>query len=335
MSLLNLVLIPEEVFYVLINVLLFLCSFIASFLLSIYLSRKIKKFGFLKPDLHKKGKPLIPTLGGLSPLLSFLLTSILYINLFKLKPSKLIAAVFPAFFGLTGLYDDFTSLNKYEKVLLGFLATAILLTFQILRNSKVPLQSLILPFIFTCLSGSFIVNATNTLAGFNGLEAGLSLIVSLYLLLLSLMNNKPIFLVVIFMGCLLGFFLLNFYPAKIFPGNVGTFFFGGFIVTYAVTTNEVIYVLPLFIPHLMDFFLKLKVKLESKTGSPAKISEKGKLQPPSYPSLLGFLISKTQPTEKELVAFTLFLEALIASALLLIFKTVPLPSFLQLLFLSP
>lgn len=283
-------------------------SFIISYFLTVFLERRVGRTKYKLIDLHKKSSPFIPTFGGLAPLIATYIASQPILTSLENPSLHLTILLTAALSALIGLIDDLLCLNKYVKVAF----TVILLTPLSLASSTrhhLTVQGYIIHFLIYVIAGTFIINATNTLAGFNGLEAGLSTIISIYIASIGNVKAEA----TIYAAANTAFLIRNFYPAKIFPGNVGTFFFGGFLASYSIATNQMFLILPLYLPHFIDFILKFKSKLETRKLKPAEIDEKGKLKPPGYPSLMGYIIKSLHPSEKTLVITMYMLEVAIAA----------------------
>ena len=159
-------------------------------------------------------------------------------------------------------------------------------------------------------------NLVNLLAGFNGLEAGVGAIVSLFLGLAAVflfLNGAPgsveaaLILFSLFGACL-GFLVFNWYPAKMFPGNVATYLIGAAIVAAVVIGNfEKAGVIAL-IPQIAEFILKarsgFKAENFGKPGADGRLHYEGK----TY-SLTHFLMKRFSPTEPQIVLMLLAIQA--------------------------
>ncbi len=291
----------------------FSASLAVSYLLTLGISRSRVLKTFLLPDLHKPERQLVPGLGGLAPMLATILLGSIWALRCKNTENILLTITTASIIGFLGLMDDVISLKKEEKVISVALVVTPLVM-GVLQQTHVSQcgEMLIAPVLFVLIASAFIVNATNTLAGFNGIEAGLSSIIAAFLLVASrgMADYAP--LIAIFLGATLGFLILNFYPAKIFPSNVGSFFFGGFLASYSILVNRIAITLLLFIPHLVDFLLKLGIGLECREKRHALINANGRLVPPDYRSLLAVLINRLKPTERSLVLVMYSIEAVLA-----------------------
>jgi UDP-N-acetylglucosamine--dolichyl-phosphate N-acetylglucosaminephosphotransferase len=225
----------------------FATAFIVTFACTQYLIRKLREKRIVGVDGHKPDKPEIPEMGGIAVLIGYsiaLITgSLLYPQSnpgFSLTP---IAAALGAFLlaGLIGAVDDIKKLHHYQKPILLLLASTPI----ILLKAGVPEINLLYYTIdFTSLGGYDISvlywlvivplgitgagNVVNMLAGFNGLMSGLAVISCGTMALISLAYSQPTALLIFttMVGAQLAFLYFNRYPARIFPGDVGTLSFG-------------------------------------------------------------------------------------------------------------
>ena len=86
------------------------------------------------------------------------------------------------------------------------------------------------------------VNAVNLTDGLDGLASGITLIVSIFFMLLAISvgNSDVAILAAATGGACLGFLGFNSYPAKVFMGDTGSMALGGAVVSFAVLTNSVL-----------------------------------------------------------------------------------------------
>lgn len=261
-------------------------------------------------DIHKRKDVIVPRIGGLPAAL--ISTFVVFFVDFESILRELIAVISMIAI-LLGLLDDTISLRDLEKVLIPIAPFALLgtslNTIDVLGFSFKGYLALAL----VALIGTYSVNATNTLAGFNGLEAGLSVIIGSFLSLLAFLKGFKMasLLLASFSACYLAFLLFNFYPAKAFPGNCSTFQMGAFLAAISIVLGLVTPFLIMMIPHALDFFLKLLCWRKMKEKRPTRIDENGFLTPPPHLSLIGLLLRTRKMRELELVLFIYFIEILL------------------------
>ena len=82
-------------------------------------------------------------------------------------------------------------------------------------------------------------NAFNMLAGFNGLEAGMGLLLMLFTAAYAWMKHVPLVpeAAIVMAGALLAFLRYNWYPAKVFPGNAFTYAVGAYYAALVILGN--------------------------------------------------------------------------------------------------
>ena len=190
-------------------------------------------------DLHKRSKEKIPEMGGIVPVS---IISLLFMLLdFRIGLILLLT-------GLVGIYDDLFKLSPFKKIVLlgiiGGIVGYLIFGFDVKT-------------LLMILGVSIFSNFTNMLAGFNGLEIGLGVISAFFLGVLLLLNGEyeGFKLILIFIVSYLGLLLFNKYPAKVFPGDVGTLPIGAFLVTLAIKYSIPEFLIVM-IPYIIDASLK-------------------------------------------------------------------------------
>jgi len=105
---------------------------------------------------------------------------------------------------------------------------------------------------------------------------------------------------------LMAFLLHNKYPAKVFPGNIGTFTVGGFFAGIALYTNMLYFLLPLLSLHIADALIKLASSgyFSSSEKARTRVNSRGVLVPrKDYLSLVRLVLKYKPMTERQLVTF--------------------------------
>jgi UDP-GlcNAc:undecaprenyl-phosphate GlcNAc-1-phosphate transferase len=156
----------------------------------------------------------VPRTGGLGIFLNFLLGIILFPNILHYYEIIFLSLIF-----LIGFIDDMISIPQKIKFILEIILGIMLSIINSWRFTGI--------YIFDVLFSTFYmvgsINALNEIDGMDGLAGGIVLITSLFLSYWI----KDITLVIAV--AVLGFLLYNFHPAKIFMGDGGSLFLGGFI----------------------------------------------------------------------------------------------------------
>jgi len=228
----------------------FIAAFLATYAATLHVIKVMKAKGIVGQDCHKRDKPKVPEMGGLAIVLAYPLALIAAGLLYResnpgFSFTSIIAAlsVFEIA-AIIGVVDDLHKLSHKIKPLLLLLAAIPL----ILLRAGVPVIRL--PFLtldFTNLFGldasllfwlvvvplgvTGAANVSNMLAGFNGLSSGLSLIACVTLAIAASAMAQPSAAMIFaaMAGAQLAFWNFNRWPAKIFPGDVGTLSFGALL----------------------------------------------------------------------------------------------------------
>ena len=105
-------------------------------------------------------------------------------------------------------------------------------------------------------------NAMNMLEGFNGLSAGMGLIMVSSLIIISFVNGmnsnrESLQLLIPLFGSLLAFLYFNVYPARVFPGDSLTLVLGATICCASLESLKFEGFI-LMLPMIVEFFLKLR-----------------------------------------------------------------------------
>lgn len=187
------------------------------------------------PPSHKT-KSGTPTMGGIGFFASFIILSIIFVDL-KYVPVILLAS----FYAVIGLADDLIKILKkqnlgltfWQKIILQTLAAA-LFSLYLIKAGSIQGNLLYLMFWTFMIVGS--ANATNLTDGLDGLLAGTS---ALAFLSFGLVCSKYALaggeaLSFIFSGAVFAFLFFNFPKAKIFMGDVGSLSIGAALAGLAI-----------------------------------------------------------------------------------------------------
>jgi len=320
------------------SAIVFLLSFISVYYITPKAARKMKEKGLTSRDVHKTEGTMVPSIGGVVILLGFSIAVLLSLQLHSQGVDKvyMLAAICSiTLIAVMGLLDDILDIPDRYRVLLPIFAAIPLMVTKVGTSTmslifftvNFNLGVFTLPFIgaFDLNLYSLLLipigvvacsNLVNLLAGFNGLEVGAGAIISFSIfiasVLLSFMGMHTIetsFLMIALFGACLAFLFFNWYPARIFPGNVTTYMIGAAIVAAVVIGNmERIGVIAL-TPQIIEFLLKMRSGFSAenfgKVGKRGRLYYNGKIY-----SLTHVLMRSIHPTEKQLVAILLLLQAL-------------------------
>ena len=282
------------------------------------IGKRLKEKGIKGKDIHKPNKPEIPEMGGLIFIPFLILLSLIFWYLYS-EITFLFIGISITLFFIYGIIDDLLVLGKWKKLFFSILVACVVSWLYFLINLKFSIP-LFMALVFISV---IIGNAINVLAGFNGLEAGSSIIVlsaaSVYLFIKG--SELHAFFTVLCIAVIFAFFLHNKYPAKIFPGDCGTMGIGGLLVGLSIFAGIYNIILPLLSLHFADALLKaITAGYFSSSEKPkSKISEDGILIPgEGYLSVPKVFMKTFMLDEKKLVKYLLFSEAIIAVFVLMV-----------------
>lgn len=216
------------------------------------------------PESHLK-KQGTPTMGGIIFLVSIILASLIYIG----KDETVLPLLLTMLgFGAVGFIDDFLKVVKKQSeglkslqklglqfvISVGFLAYLLLVLEQsttviipFTYGYELDLSFAYIPIMLIAILGT--VNGVNLTDGLDGLATSVTSVVAFFFVVigsgvvLGQAYDFPggIFSAIV-LGSLLGFLLINAYPAKVFMGDTGSLALGGYVAALSIITK-----LPLFI----------------------------------------------------------------------------------------
>ena len=226
-----------------------------TFLLTFSLIPLLKKFFLIEPNKRSSHSIPKPTAGGIIFVLIISINGILnqhYLPLFCIPLS------------IVGLLDDKFDLKPNYRLI------AQIVTIIFLIKSS-PLNIILLDtfgdsfYIFSLLGLIFLsagcINFINFADGLDGLLAGCMVIILATISIYFGSNFWP------YVACLIGFLCLNWYPSKLFMGDVGSTFLGALFLGIILQTDnfiEAIKILLLASPLLGDSLITLIRRLISK-----------------------------------------------------------------------
>jgi UDP-N-acetylglucosamine--dolichyl-phosphate N-acetylglucosaminephosphotransferase len=274
-----------------------------SFILTLFLTKKWIRSAnvaqIVGKDMNKPDHPLIPRSGGLvvAIVICFSLLIYIFLKTFALvgNPSLHVTEAFAISItvllaGFIGFIDDILGwkegLSQLQKVLLtipiALPLTVLYVDLPILGNVDL---GLLYPLLIVPLGVIGSTNGFNLLAGYNGLETGMSLVIFAVFGSTGLYVDKLWIAFIAFIVCasLLAFMAFNWYPAKVFPGNSFTYAIGALIATLAILGNMERIALWLFIPYFLEIILYLRARVVDKIGDVqafAKVNKDGSLELP-------------------------------------------------------
>ena len=313
-------------------------SFLTTYILSHFLVPRLKRFGMVGKDVNKPDQPEVAEMGGIAIVAGFtagLLLAIFFDSFFGFNFNLVyvLAAIITIHsVSFMGIVDDLLDIPQWLKALLPLLAAIPLVALKAAGST-----SMSIPIIGTVDFGIFYIlilvpigvavasNLTNMLAGFNGMETGMGIVIFLTTAILALANGsvEMALISLSMLAALLAFLRFNIFPSKVFPGDVGNLTIGAALATAVIVGNLESAGAILMIPYVIDFFIKAYNKFPSRQwwGD----YREGKLhavegRARGFAQLVMKLFNGI--SEQNLVLFFVGLEALFAIAVLVIFLKV-------------
>ena len=314
-------------------------SFIISYITLPKLIKSLIKNGLFGRDVHKINKPRVAEPGGIVLIFSFVFSILIYLAIITytdgvVKNNLLAGTLSIMIAGIIGLVDDILNFRWRTKFLIAFLPALPLMVLKAgVSEMYIPLLGYINFGVFYSLlliplMVNFAINEFNMVAGYNGLESGMAIVSMITVLIASILTDNVD--VAILVSCMFGgtiaFFLFNKYPAKVFPGDTGTFLFGATLIVSLIIGNMEKLALGVFFLYFIDFlmflvclkercFKKFKAKF-------AKIDSQERLHPTCWHRTYYFLpyfFPQWNLKERDITRILVGAQAIICLISLLIF----------------
>jgi UDP-GlcNAc:undecaprenyl-phosphate GlcNAc-1-phosphate transferase len=224
----------------------FIISFVFSFASTPFVTKLAYKIGAvdIPKDNRRMHKKPIPRLGGLAIIFGFLVAVLCFGEMTRSLAAMLIGA---GIIVVLGVLDDCRNLPAKLKFVIQIVAALVVVVggnirIDVFTNPNIFSSNpyWILPgwlsIIITVLWIVFITNSVNLIDGLDGLAAGVSAIMSVSLVFISMrVGEYSIGIIgIALMGACMGFLPFNFNPAKIFMGDTGATFLGFILATVSI-----------------------------------------------------------------------------------------------------
>ncbi len=231
-----------------------LCPIVIPLLKKLKFGQYIREEG---PKSHQN-KTGTPTMGGMIILAGVIVTSLIF--MIVEKNTKIAPVLFMTVgFGLIGFADDYIKvvkkrnlgLTEIQKLALQIVVTAV---FSIYVVKKIGTE-IIIPFtggneitmpvwlfvIFLFIAVIGTVNGSNFTDGLDGLATSVTIVIAVFFTMVSIGTGTEA-ISAAFVGALMGFFLYNVYPARVFMGDTGSLALGGYVAGIAFVLKMPIFI---------------------------------------------------------------------------------------------
>jgi len=220
--------------------------FVFTYFLYPPLIKWLKRRGWVGYDIHKKARPATAESGGLGLtiglVVGILIVAIIYAPL-RSEAVAFLATILAS--AAIGFIDDRIRLSSIKKIVL-MVATGIplfllnLLGYITIDDPTLPflgqlrltiVYPLLVPFIITIMT-----NAVNMLEGYNGEGSGTTMIATIFIIIAAIIAGSAPGLIfgVPVLAAIAAFYIYNKFPAKVFPGDIGTLVIGAALALLGV-----------------------------------------------------------------------------------------------------
>lgn len=232
------------------QVLFMIFAFIVSFAFTFATTPLVRRFAFkigaidIPKDNRRMHKKPTPRIGGLSIIFGFTVATLCFAQPSRQLYGTLAGA---AIIAVMGVIDDCKNLPAKLKFVIQIIAALVVvfagdIKIDVFTNPNFLSDNpyWVLPewlsVTLTVIWIVFITNAVNFIDGLDGLAAGVSAIMSISLVFISIRVGEYSIAIlgIALMGSCFGFLPFNFNPAKIFMGDTGSTFLGFMLATLSI-----------------------------------------------------------------------------------------------------
>ena len=232
------------------QVLFMIFAFIVSFAFTFATTPLVRRFAFkigaidIPKDNRRMHKKPTPRIGGLAIIFGFTVATLCFAQPSRQLYGTLAGA---AIIAVMGVIDDCKNLPAKLKFVIQIIAALVVvfagdIKIDVFTNPNFLSDNpyWVLPewlsVTLTVIWIVFITNAVNFIDGLDGLAAGVSAIMSISLVFISIRVGEYSIAIlgIALMGSCFGFLLFNFNPAKIFMGDTGSTFLGFMLATLSI-----------------------------------------------------------------------------------------------------
>ena len=323
-----------------------LISFIFTYVTTPYFNKFCTATGIVGRDIMKKSKKPIADMGGPEVMVGFLTGIFFYISMgifqFGDVPglTSILACISTALIiTLIGIFDVLTTLmGKKEGVGM----------FEMMKRKGIPrwfyyfipipaaiplsaikagVTKMILPFLgeveFGIIYPLVLIplavlccsNATNFYAGFNGLEAGMGAALHISLGIFAYINGRTAAALIAFTfaSALLAFLRYNWFPARVFPGDLN-YTIGAVCVCVAVVGNIERFAILCFLPWIVEALLKAFSKFDAENYGVLQEDGTLKLRGDGVYSLTHLVMRLGQFKEYQITTILITVEVIVCAS---------------------
>ncbi len=271
--------------------LLLLCpavSFAVTYFLTPRWISAAHRIGLVGKDMNKFSKPEVAEMGGIAVVSGFVAGVLSYIGLstFYFHQDKYLIYILAVLttvliIAIIGMLDDILGwkigLKQWQKPLLTLVAALPMMVVNAGQSSmSLPVIGnvdfgILYPLVIIPIGIAGAANGFNMLAGYNGLEAGMGIVILSTMGYIAWKFNMGwvTIIAVCMVFALLAFLRYNWFPARVFPGDTLTYSVGALIACVAILGNMEKVAVVLYLPYFVEFILKARSKFKAESfGKP-------------------------------------------------------------------
>jgi UDP-N-acetylglucosamine--dolichyl-phosphate N-acetylglucosaminephosphotransferase len=270
-------------------------SFLVAFIFTPIWIRRAKKARLVGKDVHKPDHPEKAEMGGIVVVMGFGAGILAYIAIqtfwFRSYIASLeIMTILTSILIITiiGLMDDILGwkigIRQRHKPILTLAAVIPMVVLNVGHHTmNFPFigsvnLGLLYPLLVIPIAIVGASNAFNMIGGYNGIEAGMGIIILSTMGIVAWRLGDVYSTAIIFcmVFALIAFYFFNMYPAKVFPGDTMTYSVGALIAIMAIMGNMERTAVILFTPYFIELILKLRGKMQKESF--AEVNKDGSLR---------------------------------------------------------
>lgn len=271
-------------------------GFVATWIATRKWIRKAPGIGLLGQDMNKPNKHQVPEMGGVCVVFGFVLGILIYIGILTFYQgssnyTSILATLCTVLMAcIIGMMDDVlgwkAGLRQWQKPIFMLFAAMPMMVINAGHTTMVlPIiervdLGILYPLLIVPIGIVGASNAYNMVAGYNGLETGMGVIIlsAMGYVAMSRVTMDAAALSLTMVGALLAFLYFNWYPAKVFPGDTMTYSVGALVACIAILGDMEKIAILLFLPYGVDFVIQARGKFKREAF--ARVNEDGSLEKP-------------------------------------------------------
>ncbi|MEM1545000.1 MAG: hypothetical protein QXP91_00970 [Candidatus Methanomethylicia archaeon] len=317
------------------SILAILLSFISTYISLRYYIKFAILHGITGKDIHKPNQPDVAEMGGICIVVSIIVGLVFLFpfiqeNNFKVKVLSVILTLI--IIAIVGFIDDLKTLSAFKKTVLTFFGGIPLLFLKAYYPYiKLPFAGFarlhyVYPFLIP-LAIAVTSNAVNMMDVFNGVMPLTSLIVLTCIALTAIINGhfNELIICLVVMASLIAYLPYNKYPAKVFPGDIGSLSVGALIGVLSIICKAEVVAFIAFMPFILNGFHTLMsihgLRERAEIIRPTIINEEYKLEinkNPEAPIVLASLFLINGPADEKTLIKCYIVIALFSALLALL-----------------